>query len=458
MSESRSGRVWVVCVCAWVLCAATCRQDPSHLPLPPDAGAEPDAGGHPEEDVPSHGTPCAEGMEPTEEGECCWPGQSWDLDEGLCRGEPRCPEGRLPHEGDCVAVDADEEALEEACSEGIEAACSEWLSAMERRCADVEAAACGKLARVLEGRGAKERAGEFYALACDAGVVDDCLRGAELLRSDGGWDDLDGAAGLLSKACAGASTQGCAMWLDAAVEGCRQGACDWALTERLAVGLEAEMPAMVADQRAALCLSWVSKDLSLERDNPCRALTAFALIKRDPLPEGMPTPRALLSVACTGLEDPPRDYLEMADPAACVHLGERLVASGQKQGLAQAAGLFRRGCAVDIPDACLRLGGLYRDGRGVSRDDRRAVRLFQEACDGGMWSGCTQLGWMMARGRGLDRDRVGATDLYDRACDAGEPLGCHHLALLLLATDEARALRLFKKACDAGHKESCGRF
>ncbi|MCA9540245.1 MAG: formylglycine-generating enzyme family protein [Myxococcales bacterium] len=48
---------------------------------------------------------CEDGRVETEGG-CCWPGQTWKMVDGRgrCAGAPSCPEGRVAHREDCVAL------------------------------------------------------------------------------------------------------------------------------------------------------------------------------------------------------------------------------------------------------------------------------------------------------------------------------------------------------------------
>jgi hypothetical protein len=46
------------------------------------------------------------------DGRCCWPGQSWSRDAGVCTGVPDCPEGTTADDATCVP------ALVSACTEG----------------------------------------------------------------------------------------------------------------------------------------------------------------------------------------------------------------------------------------------------------------------------------------------------------------------------------------------------
>lgn len=45
---------------------------------------------------------CEEGREPTSEGYCCWPGQTWDDERSRCANPPECPEGLVAAGLECV--------------------------------------------------------------------------------------------------------------------------------------------------------------------------------------------------------------------------------------------------------------------------------------------------------------------------------------------------------------------
>src|SRR2546425_914478 len=69
--------------------------------------------------------------------------------------------------------------------------------------------------------------------------------------------------------------------------------------------------------------------------------------------------------------------------------------------------------------ACTLLGGRYRDGFTVERDEGRAAELFREACEKKDAEGCGSLGLMEHRGEGVAQDLGGAALLFERACDSG---------------------------------------
>ena len=62
---------------------------------------------------------------------------------------------------------------------------------------------------------------------------------------------------------------------------------------------------------------------------------------------------------------------------------------------------------------------MYREGRGVARDDEEALRLFRRAADQGHVVAQTNLGWMYEQGRGVRRDRLEAARWYRLAADQG---------------------------------------
>jgi len=73
---------------------------------------------------------------------------------------------------------------------------------------------------------------------------------------------------------------------------------------------------------------------------------------------------------------------------------------------------------------CRNLGVMYDNGRGVAKDEKRAVGLFQMACDGGEMRGCTYLGNIYYDREGVAKDEKRAVDLYQKACNGGDEAGC----------------------------------
>jgi hypothetical protein len=61
-------------------------------------------------------------------------------------------------------------------------------------------------------------------------------------------------------------------------------------------------------------------------------------------------------------------------------------------------------CDANTAAACLALGAMYEEGKGVPRDEALARKLYDRACQGGLATGCA------LRDRDRDRDRAGGGD------------------------------------------------
>lgn len=65
------------------------------------------------------------------------------------------------------------------------------------------------------------------------------------------------------------------------------------------------------------------------------------------------------------------------------------------------------------------LAGLYEEGLGVPRDDRRAAHWYRIAANNGHVIAQLNIGDFYSRGRGVARDRIKAWYWLDRAASAG---------------------------------------
>jgi uncharacterized protein len=100
-------------------------------------------------------------------------------------------------------------------------------------------------------------------------------------------------------------------------------------------------------------------------------------------------------------KDPAAAYLAIssacrADPDFCIDASRSAAKLGKDdESFAHA----KRGCDHDDADSCVRLGDLYRDGRGTTKDPARAKQAWTKSCDGGSSDGdevaCKRLGIKM---------------------------------------------------------------
>lgn len=79
--------------------------------------------------------------------------------------------------------------------------------------------------------------------------------------------------------------------------------------------------------------------------------------------------------------------------------------------------------AADQGDASAQcaLGNMYATGRGVAKNEARAVELFQAAAEQGHATALFNLGNMYRDGRGVAKDEARAMQLYQATRARGSP-------------------------------------
>ncbi len=91
----------------------------------------------------------------------------------------------------------------------------------------------------------------------------------------------------------------------------------------------------------------------------------------------------------------------------------------------------------------------------------RAVELYTHACDVGFARACVMLGTLYWQGRGVPAaDPAKAYSLYMRGCEAGDMAGCFSAAIChrtgtCAEKNDAKATELLRRACDGGDSRAC---
>lgn len=121
---------------------------------------------------------------------------------------------------------------------------------------------------------------------------------------------------------------------------------------------------------------------------------------------------------------------------------------------------LEKSCDDGDADDCRRLGTVFADGTGVSRDAARAALLFAKACSGGKADACTLLGIAYHKGDGVPTNEARAAALFAEACEKGGPGSCGNIGLAYapgngVTKDDKRAVGYFSAACDAGNASGC---
>ena len=94
---------------------------------------------------------------------------------------------------------------------------------------------------------------------------------------------------------------------------------------------------------------------------------------------------------------------------------------------ARAAAWYAKAAKQGAAGAQWKLGDMYKDGRGVARDDAQAVAWFRKAADQGDLGGQSGLGEMYRDGRGVKRNDAQAVEWFVKAANQDH---CHAAAQL----------------------------
>jgi uncharacterized protein len=161
---------------------------------------------------------------------------------------------------------------------------------------------------------------------------------------------------------------------------------------------------------------------------------------------------------------------ERGNGRSCSRLGVLLQAGQAAPGqLVRGTAVLQARCVGGLGAACVQLGELFEQGRGVTRDPARATELrknaaslFELACTNGQASACMDAAELHELGRGVARDAAFSTALLQRACAKGEELACHYARRLGRGRREAsytldldRPPVLAREACLDGHPLGC---
>ena len=105
------------------------------------------------------------------------------------------------------------------------------------------------------------------------------------------------------------------------------------------------------------------------------------------------------------------------------------------------------------------LGFMYRNGQGVSQDNRQAVLWYRKAAEQGDASAQTNLGLMYDNGEGVPEDDHQAALWYRKAAEQGNADGQYFLGLMYdygegVPEDDVHAYTWFNLAAAQGHEEA----
>jgi TPR repeat protein len=210
--------------------------------------------------------------------------------------------------------------------------------------------------------------------------------------------------------------------------------------------LEKEVPTdAVADYQLVNVVHDHSVDFYLLAWKRCTIITADVVKLAD---VAAPAPAAAPAAVAPPAAAAPAENAASAEPAA----------SGPCTTAQACDARCRRG---HVP-SCSAAGVFYLEGKGVSKDETKALTLFKRACDESDPPACRHLGSMYKNGQWVPKDDGQAAKLHQRACDLGDGVACRVLSGWVAAgegvpKDARKARQLKAKACKNGDQESCGK-
>ena len=170
---------------------------------------------------------------------------------------------------------------------------------------------------------------------------------------------------------------------------------------------------------------------------------------------------------------------------ACLASAELLFGSDKETDRRAAYLQFEEACGRKMTGACLRQAGMLAEGKGISKDTKKATQIFRQYCEAGdnnaCWGlgrmlhdepdqqeeahrtiqracelehsyACNALGYRLYIGKGVAWNVIEAAKYYKKSCDMGADIGCSNLAYSLMwgigiKTDHKQAFTLFEKSC-----------
>ncbi len=143
---------------------------------------------------------------------------------------------------------------------------------------------------------------------------------------------------------------------------------------------------------------------------------------------------------------------------SCTTLAMMIAAGrGVAKDEARAIELLAQACRDGEPMACRHTADVLATGETVARDAKRAIEMFGALCDGGLGTACSYLGALAEAGTEMPADHARSLALFKRACDAGYARGCNNLASRY-ATEPAgfgNAIAIYNEACATGDIPAC---
>lgn len=141
-------------------------------------------------------------------------------------------------------------------------------------------------------------------------------------------------------------------------------------------------------------------------------------------------------------------------------LGDKLFAvayaANQKEAYTAAVKLLEEAVEKGSAAAANELGGAYLKGRGVDKDEKKALSMYQQAEKMGSASAAYNTGVCYAYGYGVTADEAKAFQCFKKAAEAGSPFGMYATGVWYaegtgVKADKEQAVSWLEKYIDSGN-------
>ena len=132
---------------------------------------------------------------------------------------------------------------------------------------------------------------------------------------------------------------------------------------------------------------------------------------------------------------------------------------GVSKDVAEAVRWYRKAAEQGNADAQGKLGLMYEEGQGVDKNEVEAARWYRKSADQGDADAQVRLGIMYEEGQGVDKDEAEAVRWYRKSADQGHAVAQYCLGLMYakgqgVGEDEAEAAQWFRKSADQGDADA----
>ncbi len=146
----------------------------------------------------------------------------------------------------------------------------------------------------------------------------------------------------------------------------------------------------------------------------------------------------------------------VAPAATTLELLDKAVKFYKNKNYAEAVPLFHQAAEQGNAKGQYSLGTMYKNGQGVTQNNKEAVSWFRKAAEQGNVIGQYNLGDMYANGQGVAQNYTEAVSWYRKAAEQGNARGQYYLGTMYhngqgVTQNNTEAASWFRKAAEQGH-------